>query len=91
MTSDIEGTAQIVIGVPNYTKLFAEGKDAKDLEKYLTNALKKGNYEILEFEEIAPVRVENGEQLMQTEEVVKKLLEQELIQAINQNVEEDAP
>ena len=90
MTSDIEGTAQVVIKIPDYTKLFAEGKDAKDLEKYLTKALKKGNYEVLEFEETVPVKVENGELLVQTKEAVKKLLEQELIQAINQNVEGDA-
>lgn len=89
MTSDIEGTAQVVIKIPDYTKLFAEGKDAKDLEKYLTKALKKSNYEVLEFEETVPVKVENGELLVQTKEVVKKLLEQELIQAINQNVEGD--
>lgn len=90
MTSDTEGTAQVVIGIPNYTKLFAEGKDAKDIEKYLTKALKKGNYEVLEFEKTVPVIVEDGEQLVQTEEATKQLLEQELIQAINQSVEEGA-
>lgn len=88
MQSESEGTAEILVRMPDYLKLFRNAMDSADPEEYVLDALKSGKYEICEYNETARVTVESGKRSVHTEESVKKLIEEKLIEAINALPEE---
>ena len=83
MDSETEGTAKILITVPDYKKLFQEALKTKNPEDYIRNVLNSGKYDVVEYEEFAPVTMENGEKTIHSDEAVQKSLEMSLIDAIN--------
>lgn len=83
MTSDTEGTAIIVVTLPDYELLFEEAATSENPDQYLLKALILKDYETQEFEMSADVTVENGEKIVHSDEVVHQLLEESLINAIN--------
>lgn len=83
MTNDTEGTAIIVVKLPDYELLFEEAATAENPDQYLLKALVLKDYETQEFEMSANVTVENGEKIVHSDEVVHQLLEESLINAIN--------
>lgn len=83
MISDTEGTAIIVVTLPDYELLFEEAATAENPDQYLLKALILKDYETQEFEMSANVTVENGEKIVHSDEVVHQLLEESLINAIN--------
>lgn len=89
MSTETEGQAEVLIQIPDYTKLYKEAVKTEDPDKYLTHVLRSGEFDILEFQETVLVTVENGKEIFHTEEVVKKLIETELINAINALGEEN--
>lgn len=83
MTSDEEGTATIVVTLPDYELLFESAITAENPDNYLLKALFFKDYETQEFELSANVTVENGERVIHSDEVVHQLLEERLVDAIN--------
>lgn len=83
MTSEKEGTATIVVILPDYELLFESAVTAENPDNYLLKALFFKNYETQEFELSANVTVENGERVIHSDEVVHQLLEERLVDAIN--------
>lgn len=83
MATDNEGTAKIVIKLPDYELLFKEAYASENPDQYLVKALALGKYEIIEYEKVATVTVEGGETTIRSDEVVHQLLEEALINAIN--------
>lgn len=83
MTSDEEGTATIVVTLPDYELLFESAITAENPDNYLLKALFFKDYETQEFELSANVTIENGERVIHSDEVVHQLLEERLVDAIN--------
>lgn len=83
MTSDKEGTATIVVTLPDYELLFENAISAKNPDNYLLKALFFRDYETQEFELSANVTIENGKRVVHSDEVIHQLLEECLIDAIN--------
>lgn len=83
MMSETEGTATIVVTLPNYKLLFESAVIAGNPDNYLLKALILGNYETQKFELSANVTVENGERVIHSDEIVHQLLEEYLVDAIN--------
>ena len=83
METDTEGTATVIVKMPNYELLFKEAYASKNPDQYLVKALVLGNYEIREYEEVATVTVADDVTTIHSDEVVHKLLEEALINAIN--------
>lgn len=83
METKTEGSATVIVQMPDYKLLFKEAYSSENPEQYLLNALELGKYEVQEFEEIATVTVEHGVTTVHSDEVVHQLLEESLINAIN--------
>lgn len=83
MTNDEEGTATIVVTLPDYELLFESAITAENPDNYLLKALFFKDYETQEFELSANVTVEDGERVIHSDEVVHQLLEECLVDAIN--------
>lgn len=83
MWNDYEGTATIVASVPDYTELFTSVYGEKDMTKALARAIRREEFTSIEYEGSVPVTVEAGEQVVNSDETVKKFIEKELIKAIN--------
>lgn len=83
METDDKGTAAIVVQIPDYELLFKEAYASENPNQYLVKALVLRNYEIREYEDIATITVESGETIIHSDEVVHRLLEEVLINAIN--------
>lgn len=83
MTSETEGTATIVVTLPDYESLFESAVTAENPDNYLLKALFFKDYKTQEFELSANVTVKNGEQVIHSDEVVHQLLEERLVDAIN--------
>ena len=77
------GVAKVSITVPDYVQLFQDGKDEKDLEKYLLKQLKKGKYETLEYIEEVPMTIVDNSVEIHDEEKIEEILEKVLIDAVN--------
>lgn len=83
MKNQTEGTADVVVKMPDYEQLFQKASLSENPEWYLLKALLLEDYEIQEFKEVAKVTVENGEKTIHSDEVVRQLLEEALIRAVN--------
>lgn len=83
METDNEGTASIVVQIPDYELLFKEAYASENPDQYLLKALALRKYEIQEYEEAATVTVEEGETVVHSDDVAQRLLEEALINAIN--------
>lgn len=88
MQSETEGTALIKVRIPDYTKLFQTAIHTQNPNQYIVDALDSGETAMIEIEVSARVTVENGEQIIHTEEAIKKLIEKELSKAITAIMEE---
>ena len=83
MKTDTEGTATVIVKMPNYELLFKEAYASENPDQYLVKALALGDYEIREYEEVVTVTVADDVTTIHSDEVVHKLLEEALINAIN--------
>lgn len=83
MESETEGTATIVVTLPDYQLLFENAIKTDHPDNYVLKAFISNDYETQEFETSAPVTVENGERIIHTNEAVHQLLEKNLVNAIN--------
>lgn len=83
MDSEMKGTATLLIKMPNYVELFQEAIKTENPENYTLKALKSGKYDTVEYQSSALITVEDGKEIIHSEEVVKKLLEKSLVEAIN--------
>lgn len=87
MTSQTEGTATIIVTLPDYELLFENAVTAKNPDNYLLKALILKDYKTQEFEVSASVTVENGKKVVHSDEVIHQLLEESLVNAISALVE----
>ena len=83
MKSESEGTVELTVEIPDYEVLFKQAYKSEDPDGYMLQALESENYDSCERIVIAKVTVENGEQVVHTDEALKELLEQEFSNAIN--------
>lgn len=83
METDTEGTATITIKMPDYELLFKEAYASENPDQYLLKALALRDYKVREYEEVATVTVADDVTTIHSDEVVHKLLEEALINAIN--------
>lgn len=83
MQNETEGTATVTIEVPDYTDIYIAAYNSKNPERYIVDALKKGKYNTKKYEEDVKVTVENGETVIHSDEIVYKIIEKELIAAVN--------
>ncbi len=83
MTDDSNGTATISIKMPDYGNLYQQAASSEDFRQFIINALKSGKYNTIEFEETAPVTMEDNNRVIHSEDIIDSLLEQELIDAVN--------
>lgn len=83
METDTEGTATVIVKMPDYELLFKEAYASENPDQYLVKALALRDYEIREYEEVATVTVAGDVTTIHSDEVVHKLLEEALINAIN--------
>lgn len=83
MKNETEGTATIVVTLPDYQWLFENAVETDNPNNYLLKAFILKHYETQKFETSAPVTVENGEKVIHSDEVIHKLVEKSLINAIN--------
>lgn len=83
MKTDTEGTATIIVQMPDYEQLFKEASASENPDRYLLKALALGKYDIQKYEENAAVIIDNGVTIIHSDEVVHQLLEKELVDAIN--------
>lgn len=88
MQNEIEGTALIKVRIPDYTELFQAAIQSENPDQYVAAALASGEITLIETEVSARVTVENGEQIIHTEEAIKKLIAKELSKAITAVMEE---
>lgn len=88
MENDIEGTVEITVQIPDYEALYKQAHEFEDPDVYILQALESGKYDSCERIIMARVTVENGEQVVHTDEALKELLERELSNAINALMEE---
>lgn len=77
------GVAKISITIPDYVQLFQDGKNEKDLEKYLLKQLKNGKYETLEYIEEVPMTIIDNSVEIHDDEKIEEILEKVLIDAVN--------
>lgn len=83
METDTEGTATVIVKMPNYELLFKEAYASENPDQYLVKALALGDYEIREYKEVATVTVTDNVTTIHSDEIVHELLEEALINAIN--------
>ena len=83
MDNETEGTATITIEVPNYADIYIAAYNSKNPERYIVDALKKGKYDTKKYEEDVKVTVEEGETVIHSDEIVDKIIEKELVNAVN--------
>lgn len=83
METDTEGTATVIVKMPNYELLFKEAYSSEKPDQYLVKALALGDYEIREYKEVATVTVTDDVTTIHSDEIVHELLEEALINAIN--------
>ena len=83
MTNETEGTATIVVTLPDYETLFRYAITAETPDNYLLKTMILKDYETQEFEVSANVTIENGERVIHVDEAVHRLLENRLVHAIN--------
>lgn len=88
LQSETEGSALIKVYIPDYTELFQAAIRSKNPDQYIVEALDSGETTMIETEVSARVTVKNGEQIIHTEEAIKKLIEKELSKAITAVMEE---
>ncbi|MGM9636452.1 MAG: hypothetical protein ACI3YK_00535 [Eubacteriales bacterium] len=79
----VGATASVVAQVPNYTELFMAAYAEKDPTQSLQTAILKKDYTTVEYKGYAAVTYEDGEPIVNTEELITSFVEQELIKAIN--------
>ena len=90
MASDTEGTATLVVTIPNYELLFKEAVTTENPDNYLLRALLLKDFETQEFEISAEVTVENGGKIVHSDEAVHQLLEECLGNAVYALLEEES-
>lgn len=83
MYNESYGTAKIIAKVPDYTQLFESAVEEEDMTKALARAIKKGEYPTVDYPTNVPVTVVDGEQILDSDAEIKRLIEKELIKAIN--------
>lgn len=81
MESETEGTAEIIVELPDYRELYKRASAESDPNQYLEEAFKEKQYAVVEREEKVPVTVENGKQIVHSEEAVEQILEEASIEA----------
>lgn len=89
MTDDKNGTVDIVVQMPDFKQILTECQHTNNMEEFIKDKLKKGDYDVIKHELTAQVTVDNKKQIVHSDEAAKQLLETELINAINAVSEEE--
>lgn len=84
MIDDMHGTASLIVELPNYEVLFKKAKREKNPEQYIFISLLFKKFETQEYEIDAKITVENGKEIIHSEDDVKQVLEEALLHAINE-------
>lgn len=91
MTGATEGTVEVTVELPDYEALFKTAYAQDDPDQTLLKALQSGDFDTKAYEVTAQVTVEDGKEVLHTEEAVQALLEQELFATIHNLAEVSQP
>ncbi len=81
--------ADVTITIPDYTEIFMNAANKSDAVTAVAKALRSSDYDKLKYDAQVPVTYdERGKEIVHSEDEVKKLLEAELIKALNTVYEE---
>lgn len=81
--------ADVTIIIPDYTEIFLDVAKKSDALSAVAKALRSSDYDKLKYDVQVPVTYdERGKEVIHSEDEVKKLLEAELIKALNTVYEE---
>ena len=83
MNSDSEGSVTLTVQLPDYTQLYNDAYTSKNPDQFLLKALQSGEYDVCEYEIVANVTIENGKQVIYSDEAIDTLLKRELAKATN--------
>ena len=83
MWSATQGSVTVTVTMPDYSELFDRAWQTQDPTTTLVALLSQQNYSTVTVDGVASVTVENGEQIVHSDELVKELMEKELIKVIN--------
>lgn len=83
MNGDSEGSVTLIVQLPDYTQLYNNAYISKNPDQFILEVLQSGEYDVCEYEIIAKVTIEKGEQVIHSDEAINMLLEKELAKAIN--------
>lgn len=83
MNGDSEGIVTLTVQLPDYTKLYNNAYASKNPDQFMLEALQSGEYDVCVYEITAKVTIDNGEQVIHSDEAISMLLEQELAKATN--------
>ena len=87
--SNGEVYADVTVSIPNYTEIFMNCTNADDIVAAVSSALTSSECPNLEYDITVPVTYdEKGDQIIHTDEELKKILEIQLIKALNAVYEE---
>lgn len=81
MQTNTEGVVKATVQLPDYEKLYKEAYNSENPDQYLWKCLKSDKYDVCEYEITAKVTIENGEEVIHTDEAIKELLEKVLSDA----------
>ena len=83
MNGDSEGIVTLTVQLPDYTQLYNKACTSKNPDQFILESLQSGEYDVCEYEIAAKITIENGEQIIHSDEAINMLLEKELAKAIN--------
>ena len=83
MNGDSEGIVTLTVQLPDYTQLYNKACTSKNPDQFILESLQSGEYDVCEYEITAKITIENGEQVIHSDEAINMLLEKELAKAIN--------
>lgn len=83
MHDDINGYCELEVSVPDYSQIFYDAFDTTDPEGYVFDILNNKKYTTVDRTVTAKVSIENGIEVVHTDEAITALLDEELSRAIS--------
>lgn len=89
MQDAAHGTAELEVSMPDYYQIFTEALAYDDPQGYVSTVLDSGNYPVVSRTATAQVTVQDGQEVVHTDEAIMALLDRELTNVIGEIMEEE--
>lgn len=87
MQDAVNGTTELEVSVPDYFQIFTEALASDDPQGYVSAVLDSGNYPVVSRTITAQVTVQDGQEVVHTDEAITALLDRELTNVIGEIME----